>query len=81
MKKEITFLVNEAEEGGYYAEAIGYGIFAEGDSIDELNQNIRSVIAILITLPKLRCLPIYTLLKMKLWLYESTPQLGQMQNL
>ncbi len=42
MKKEITFLVNEAEESGYYAEAIGYGIFAEGDNIEELKQNIRS---------------------------------------
>ncbi len=42
MKKEITFLVNEAEEGGYCAESIGYGIFAEGDNIEELKQNIRS---------------------------------------
>ena len=29
--KEITFLVHEAEEGGYHAEALGLGIFAEGD--------------------------------------------------
>ena len=42
MKKEITFLVNEAEEGGYHAEAIGYGIFAEGDTVEELKQSIRS---------------------------------------
>ena len=40
--KEITFLVHEAEEGGYYAEALGLGIFAEGDTIDALKENIRS---------------------------------------
>jgi predicted RNase H-like HicB family nuclease len=40
--KEITFLVNEAEEGGYYAEAVGTGIFAEGDTVDELKRNIKS---------------------------------------
>jgi predicted RNase H-like HicB family nuclease len=39
--KEITFLVKEAEEGGYYAEAVGFGIFAEGETIDELKENIR----------------------------------------
>jgi len=36
--KEITFLVNEAEEGGYYAQAAGLGIFAEGETIDELKR-------------------------------------------
>lgn len=39
--KEITFLVKEAEEGGYYAAAVGFGIFAEGETIDELKENIR----------------------------------------
>ncbi len=75
MKKEITFLVKEAEEGGYYAEAIGYGIFAQGDSMGDLKQiSGVALIAILITLPRPRCLPICTLLKIKLLLYESTPQ-------
>ena len=40
--KELTFLVREAEEGGYYAEAVGVGIFAEGDNMDELKENIKS---------------------------------------
>jgi predicted RNase H-like HicB family nuclease len=40
--KEITFLIHEAEEGGYYAEAIGVGIFAEGESMDELKKSIKS---------------------------------------
>ncbi len=39
--KEITFLVKEAEEGGYCAEAVGVGIFAEGDTVEELKENIK----------------------------------------
>ena len=42
MKKEITFLVHEAEEGGFYAEAAGYGIFAEGETVEDLKANIKS---------------------------------------
>lgn len=40
--KELIFLIHEAEEGGYYAEAVGVGIFAEGDSMDELKKSIKS---------------------------------------
>ncbi len=40
--KEITFLIHEAIEGGYHAEAVGIGIFAEGDTIDELKESIKS---------------------------------------
>jgi predicted RNase H-like HicB family nuclease len=40
--KELTFLVREAEEGGYYAEAASVGIFAEGDTMDELKESIKS---------------------------------------
>jgi len=40
--KELTFLVREAEEGGYYAEAVGVGIFAEGDTLAELKESIKS---------------------------------------
>lgn len=39
--KEIIFLVKEAEEGGYFAEAVGLGIFAEGDTMEELKINIK----------------------------------------
>jgi len=39
--KEITFLVHEAEEGGYYAQSAGLGIFAEGETVDELKENIK----------------------------------------
>lgn len=34
--------MQEAEEGGYYAESVGLGIFAEGETIDELKINIKS---------------------------------------
>jgi predicted RNase H-like HicB family nuclease len=40
-KFEITFLVREAEEGGYYAEAMEAGIFAEGETMEELKGNIK----------------------------------------
>ena len=39
--KEITFFVKEAEEGGFYAEAVGVGIFAEGETAKEVRQNIK----------------------------------------
>ena len=40
--KEILFLVHEAEEGGYHAESVGVGIFAEGETIEEPKGSIRS---------------------------------------
>lgn len=40
--KELMFLVHEAEEGGYHAEAVGVGIFAEGDTMEELKKSIKS---------------------------------------
>ena len=42
MNKEITFIVHEAEEGGYYAESAGVAIFAEGETINNLKNNIKS---------------------------------------
>jgi len=38
----ISFIINNAEEGGYFAEALGVGIFAEGETIDDLERNIKS---------------------------------------
>lgn len=37
---EIIFLVEESEEGGYIARAIGQSIFTEADSLDELRSSI-----------------------------------------
>jgi predicted RNase H-like HicB family nuclease len=39
--KEITFLVKEAEEGGYYVETAGIGIFSERETMEELKENIK----------------------------------------
>jgi hypothetical protein len=34
--EEIIFLVEDAPEGGYTAQALGYAIFTEADTWDEL---------------------------------------------
>ena len=36
--KEIVFLVEESTEGGYEARALGYSIYTEADTLDELRQ-------------------------------------------
>jgi predicted RNase H-like HicB family nuclease len=41
---EITFLVQEAEEGGYTARALGKSIFTEGETMLELKSNIKEAI-------------------------------------
>jgi predicted RNase H-like HicB family nuclease len=41
---EITFLVQEAEEGGYTARALGKSIFTEGETMEELKANIREAV-------------------------------------
>ena len=40
MEREITFLVEEDAEGGYIAKSLGYSIFTEADTIEELKKNI-----------------------------------------
>ncbi|HON72442.1 MAG TPA: 2-oxoisovalerate dehydrogenase [bacterium] len=42
--KEIIFTVEEDPEGGYNASALGYSIFTEGDSLEELRENIKDAI-------------------------------------
>ena len=39
--KELFFLIEEAEEGGYIASAIGQSIITEADTLEELKANIR----------------------------------------
>ena len=36
MVDEVIFEVHEAEEGGYYAAAVGHDIITQGDSWEEL---------------------------------------------
>ena len=42
--KEIIFLVEESAEGGYEARALGYPIFSEADSLEELKQAARDAV-------------------------------------
>ena len=43
---EIIFEVTEDEiDGGYAASALGYGIHTQGDTLDELRQNIKEAVA------------------------------------
>jgi hypothetical protein len=42
---EITFSVQESPEGGYEARALGYSIFTEADSLDELKILVRDAVS------------------------------------
>jgi predicted RNase H-like HicB family nuclease len=44
MKSEIIFEVTEAEEGGYCATALGYGINTQGETIEELRAMVRDAV-------------------------------------
>lgn len=41
---EIFFFVEEAPEGGYTARALGYSIFTEADSWDELKAAVQDAV-------------------------------------
>jgi len=42
--RSLDFAVNTEEDGSYSARCIGYDIFTEGDTFEELLTNIREVI-------------------------------------
>ena len=44
MAKEILFLIEDADEGGYVARALGYSIFTEADSWEDLVQAVRDAV-------------------------------------
>jgi len=41
---EIIFIVKESPEGGYEGRALGFSIFVEGDTYDEIKENIRDAV-------------------------------------
>ena len=41
---EIIFIVEESPEGGYEAKALGYSIFTEGETIEDIKENIKEAI-------------------------------------
>jgi len=44
-QSEIIFTVKESPKGGYEARALGYSIFTQADSIDELKTMIRDAVS------------------------------------
>ena len=44
-QSEIIFAVQESPEGDYEARALGYSIFTQADSIDELKTMIRDAVS------------------------------------
>ena len=43
---ELIFEVRDAEEGGYWARALGYAIFTEGETWEELRSNVLEAISV-----------------------------------
>ncbi|HVI08609.1 MAG TPA: 2-oxoisovalerate dehydrogenase [Candidatus Binatia bacterium] len=43
-ESEIIFSVAESPEGGYEARALGYSIFTQADTVDELRRNVREAV-------------------------------------
>ena len=44
MNNEIIFVVEESLEGGYEARALGYSIFTQAETLEELKTAIRDAI-------------------------------------
>ena len=44
-QSEIIFSVQESPEGGYQARALGFSIFTEADTLDELKTMIRQAVS------------------------------------
>ena len=44
MDTELIFVAEEDIDGGYTARALGYSIFTQGDTTEELHRNIREVV-------------------------------------
>ena len=42
--KTFTVLVHEAEEGGYWGECLDLGCGSQGETLDEMDRNIRESI-------------------------------------
>ena len=49
---ELIFLIEEAPEGGYTARALGYSIYTEADTWDELKSAIQDAVNCHFELPQ-----------------------------
>jgi hypothetical protein len=43
---ELIFEIRDAEDGGYYARALGHSIFTEADSWEELRKNVVEAVSL-----------------------------------
>jgi hypothetical protein len=43
---ELIFEIHDAEEGGLYARALGYSIFTQADTWDELRANLLEAVSL-----------------------------------
>jgi hypothetical protein len=41
---EIIFIVEESMEGGYEAKALGHSIYTQGETVDDLKQQIKEAV-------------------------------------
>jgi predicted RNase H-like HicB family nuclease len=41
---EIIFIIEDSDEGGYTAKALGYSIYTEGETLEELKENIKDAV-------------------------------------
>lgn len=41
----VQFFIQTAPEGGYTAQAVGYSIYTQGETLDETVRNIREAVA------------------------------------
>jgi len=44
MTKEIIFTITDSLDGGYEAQAVGYSIFTQGDTYEELTEMLRDAV-------------------------------------
>jgi predicted RNase H-like HicB family nuclease len=43
---EVIFEIRDAEEGGFYARALGYAIFTQGETWEELRGNVVEAVSL-----------------------------------
>lgn len=44
MGNEIIFLVQDSQEGGFEARALGYSIFSQAETLDELREMVKDAV-------------------------------------
>ena len=43
---ELIFEVRDAEEGGFFARALGHAVFTEAETWDELRANVKEAVSL-----------------------------------